>query len=441
MRYGPRLGLGALVVTALGASVHAAEPELLQHGVDMRGEITTAARLNHSDGSRSRLYRIEIGEQELVSFDLGGPLRAQLSLFDGDELVVRAGDGTQPASLALRAPRSAEYTLAVSGADANAFGPYVLRSQVLSGWDGQPLRSGSEIMDWVDGSARIPLRVDRLAMYTINLGSEQFDTVLGISGEGVDTRDDDGGEGTDSRLAVMLAPGTYILTVSGWADSGHGLYRLSVESRPVPAGLNQGGRIRAGGRALQAAYQGTPLNYRFSLRNRQLVTIDMRSTDLDPLLVLRGPGLEEYDDDSGAGLDARLVRVLEPGEYTIEASAATGGAGLFSLSLAAEAVPEGTGGGPLAVGETLERTLLPDATDRYTVTVETAGEYVIDMASSQFDSWLQLFDAGGDEIASDDDGGGALDARIRTHLEPGTHVISASSISGGGRYRISISSP
>ncbi|MGY0559433.1 hypothetical protein ACW7G2_01730 [Luteimonas sp. A277] len=439
MSYGTRLALGVLIAAAVGGNLYAAEAEPLQHGVDMRGEITTSARLNHSDGSRSRLYQIEIGERELVSFDLSGALRAQLSLFDGEELVARAGDGSQPVSLALRAPRSAEYTLAVSGADGDAFGPYTLRSQVLAGWDGQPLRAGSEIMDWVEGSARIPLRVDRQAMYTINLRSDQFDTMLGISGEGLDTSDDDGGEGTHSRLGVMLAPGTYTLTVSGWGDSGKGLYRLAVDSRPTPAGLNQGGTIRPGGAALQGAYQGTPLSYQFALRSRQLVSIDMRSTDIDPLLVLRGAGVEHYDDDGGEGLDARLVRVLEPGEYTIEASAATGGAGLFSLALGAEPVPEGTGGGPLVIGEALERVLLPDATDRYTLTVETEGEYVIDVASDHFDSWVELFDAAGDEVASDDDGGGALNARIRMRLDPGNYVIAASSISGGGRYRISIS--
>lgn len=438
MQYPSRLALAGLIAAALGTTAaYAAEPEQLQHGVDARGEITMSARLNHSDGSRSRLYQLEIGERELVSFNLSGALRGQLSLFDGEQLVART-DGEQPVSLALRAPRSGEYTVAVSGADASAFGPYVLRSQVLNGWDGQPLRTGGEIMDWVDGSASIPLRIDRRGMYTISLQSEQFDTMLRIVGEGVDTTDDDGGENTNSRLGVILDPGSYTLTVSGWGDSGQGLYTLGVESRAIPAGLNQGGTIRPGNSAVQGAYQGLPLSYRFSLRDRQLVTIDMRSSDIDSLLALRGPGVERRDDDGGEGLDSRLIQVLEPGEYTIEASAATGGAGLFSLSLAAEAVPEGTGGGPLAIGETAERVLLPDATDRYTLTVETEGEYAINMASSQFDSWLELYDGEGNEIAADDDGGGGLDARIRMRLAPGEYRIDASAISGGGRYRISI---
>src|SRR5690606_411567 len=170
------------------------------------------------------------------------------------------------------------------------------------------------------------------------------------AGNGVDAQDDDGGEGTDARLSVLLDPGTYTLTVGGWGGSGQGLYRLAVDSRPVPTGLNQGGRIRADGSELQGAFQGTPLRYQFNLRDRRLVTADMRSADFDSLLVLRGEGVEHYDDDGGDGFDARLVRVLEPGDYTIEAGAATSGSGLFTLAVSAAEVPAGTGGGTLAPG-------------------------------------------------------------------------------------------
>lgn len=440
MKHGVQLVLAALVAAGVGGNLRAADPEPLQPGAEVRGEITSAAPLNHSDGSRSRLYLVEIGEQELVSFDVSGPLRAQLTLFDGEELVARSG-GSSPASLALRAPRSAAYTLAVSGADSEAFGPYTLRSQVVDGWDGSALRTGVEVLDWVDGSRELPLRVDRQAMYTIDLRSDQFDALLRITGNGIDARDDDGGEGTDARLSVLLDPGTYTLSVGGWGGSGQGLYRLAVDSRPVPPGLNQGGSIRADGSELQGAFQGTPLRYRFSLRDRRLVTADMRSPDFDSLLMLRGAGVEHYDDDGGEGLDARLVRVLEPGDYTLEAGAATGGAGLFTLAVSAAEVPEGTGGGTLAPGQQQEALLLPGATDVYAFTVLEEGEYVIDMASDDFDSWLELFDAGGGSIASDDDSGGALNARIRTHLAAGDYRLEASALGGDGRYRVSISGP
>ena len=82
MKHGVQLVLAALVAAGVGGNLRAADPEPLQPGAEVRGEITSAAPLNHSDGSRSRLYLVEIGEQELVSFDVSGPLRAQLTLFD-----------------------------------------------------------------------------------------------------------------------------------------------------------------------------------------------------------------------------------------------------------------------------------------------------------------------------------------------------------------------
>lgn len=335
MKHGVQLVLAVLVAAGVGGNLRAAGPEPLQPGAEIRGEITMSASLNHSDGSRSRLYLVEIGERELVSFDVSGPLRAQLSLFDGEELVARSVN-QHPAALALRAPRSAAYTLAVSGADSEAFGPYTLRSQVVDGWDGSTLRTGEEVLDWVDGSRELPLRVDRRALYTIDLRSDQFDALLQLSGNGIDAQDDDGGQGTDARLRVVLEPGDYTLTAGGWGGSGQGLYRLAVASGPVPEGL---------------------------------------------------------------------------------------------------------GGGILAPGQQQDALLLPGATDRYAFTVVEDAEYVIDMVSGDFDSWLELFDAEGASIASDDDGGGALNARIRMPLAAGEYVLEASAIGGNGSYRVSISEP
>ena len=81
--------------------------------------------------------------------------------------------------------------------------------------------------------------------------------------------------------------------------------------------------------------------------------------------------------------------------------------------------------------------LLAGAADRFVVTVDEEGEYVIDMASDDFDSYLELFDADGTEVAADDDSGGRLNARIHARLAPGEYVIQASAISdGAGSYRM-----
>jgi hypothetical protein len=79
--------------------------------------------------------------------------------------------------------------------------------------------------------------------------------------------------------------------------------------------------------------------YRFTLSSTTTVTIDLTSPAIDTYLyLLQGNGTNgaviAYDDDSGAGVNARIVRTLGAGTYTIEATTyASGRTGAFTLSL------------------------------------------------------------------------------------------------------------
>jgi hypothetical protein len=47
--------------------------------------------------------------------------------------------------------------------------------------------------------------------------------------------DDDGGEGTDSRLVFTLDQGgTYLLVARGWGSSGAGRFTLALAERDAP---------------------------------------------------------------------------------------------------------------------------------------------------------------------------------------------------------------
>ena len=70
--------------------------------------------------------------------------------------------------------------------------------------------------------------------------------------------------------------------------------------------------------------------YTFRLGRAASVTIDLTSPSVDTWLALRngsgtGTGLVEYDNDDGAGTNARITRTLTPGTYTIEATTLLGG--------------------------------------------------------------------------------------------------------------------
>ncbi len=434
--------LALAIALALSPVVHAAASpgETLSLGAERRGEITSQSSLNHQDGSRSQLYRVALREGQVASFTLEGALRGRLAAFHDNELVAASNPHRESASLIVRAKRAGTYTIAVSGVDASAYGPFTLQAAAIEAYDGRVLGVGASISDWTDGKRQLPLQIDRDGLYTIDMLSEDFDAFLRLEGPGVSLNDDDGGDGTNARISARLSPGRYTLSAEGYgSERVNGMYQIRVAERELPeGGLRDGGELAVGS-TVSGLHEGTAHAYTFTLPARRVVRIDMRSSEIDSLLQLTGNGVDKTDDDGGEGLDSRINLMLEPGTYNLRATAATSGAGIYTLSLAASEVPEGTGGGALAVGRPASVTLLPGMTDRWTVSIRSAGDYVIAMDSDAIDSYLRLT-RDGQEVASDDDGGGALNARIVHRLEAGTYVVEASSVdsSEGGEYRISL---
>lgn len=437
--------LAALAVSfgLMGAAV-AAEPAAtrLTLGQPVRGEITSADVLNWRDGSRSELFSFALDAGQAVRFSVEGPLRAHLSLFlDGQLLRSSSGDG-ESADLAIRASRAGRYVLAVSGYDDSAYGPFTLDASELKVYAGGELAPDVSITDWLDGSKRIPLRIEREGVYALRMAADDFDTVLGLEGNGVSLSNDDA-QGSNSQLTARLAPGTYTLVASGFGGAAEGQYELSVAERALPAGVEiaaDGALVP--GSDINALYQGQPVSYRMVVGERQLLELDMRSPELDSRLRLTGPGVVLEDDDSGERLDARIATVVGPGEYTVQASAfdATGGAGVFTLAARLSPVPHDAGGGVLQVGQQREARLLPGVTDRYTVRIARGGSHAITMDSNDgVDAYLRLY-RDGELLAEDDDSGGSLDASIEHTLQPGDYVIEASSATGGagGRYQVQV---
>lgn len=439
MGYTPT-ALALALLAAASANASAATPSPLAIGQKARGEITSSDTINWRDGSRSELYAVNLAADQGVRFSVDGPLRAQLSLFLDGQLVQASADGRDEASLSVRVARAGRYVLAVSGSDASAFGPYTLESVALQAYAGGVLTDGASITDWAQEPRRIPLRIERDGVYRIRMSSDDFDTVLSLDGDGVALRSDDA-DGSNSMLTARLAAGSYTLLASGFQDSVDGEYALSVAAHTLPEGIELAadGEL-VPGRDITALYQGQPVTYRLRVDGRKLLELDMRSSEIDPSLMLGGNGVNIEDDDSGETLDARISTVLQPGEYSIRASAYDAGAGVFTLSATLSDVPADAGGGELQVGQVRNARLLPGASDRYTFRIGRAGSYRIDMASDdEVDSHLRLF-RDGELLTEDDDSGGQLDARIEEQLQPGEYTLEASSLSGEvGRYRIGVS--
>lgn len=107
---------------------------------------------------------------------------------------------------------------------------------------------------------------------------------------------------------------------------------------------------------------------------------------------------------------------------------------------------------PVRLGETRDGSLTsadPVDTDGshyddYLLTVPETQTVRIDLSSTDFDTFLELYRSGGGgltEVATNDDGGGGLDSRLRQQLDGGgTYVIRVTSYAGGttGTYTLAV---
>lgn len=193
----------------------------------------------------------------------------------------------------------------------------------------------------------------------ITLASDAFDTHLffgrvnrracmGMDG------DDDGGEGTDSRLVVTLdQDGEYHVHVASMVAGARGAYALRVErGAPEPAAvhgatpradLSRGNavvsRLEDTDRRLEDGSLYEPWTYRGAAGER--VTFHLRSRDFDAYLyvgrMVDGAWQElGHNDDAAAGTGDSALTVTLPadGEYVVRASAlAAVGNGRYSVAV------------------------------------------------------------------------------------------------------------
>ena len=95
--------------------------------------------------------------------------------------------------------------------------------------------------------------------------------------------------------------------------------------------------------------------------------------------------------------------------------------------------------GRLALGD-CEYTGDESYVDVYEITLATAATIQIDMASTDLDSYLGLFEVSGTFLAEDDNSGGGRDARIVRQLSAGRYRVWANTIARatGGAYTMTV---
>ncbi|MNM58182.1 hypothetical protein D3C81_694070 [compost metagenome] len=127
-----------------------------------------------------------------------------------------------------------EYTIGASSVNSNtgSFKLSVALTPTPNGLvtrDGTALTIGQPAQSMMDSRGRrtFVLNVDSPRQVQFDAIADGFDSVLKITGPGVDAEDDDGGNGTNAQLTLDLRPGRYIVAVTS-LGSQQGVFELET---------------------------------------------------------------------------------------------------------------------------------------------------------------------------------------------------------------------
>ncbi|WP_355661150.1 hypothetical protein [Halomonas salifodinae] len=340
---------GDYLVVVSGVDAHSFGPyDLNSREIELSGSGSELAVSESLDGwlqdgpatypltiEESGLYRIEMHSDDFDAYlELAGPGNFFREDDDGaGNLNARISDFLEPG----------DYTVTARSAFGEGNGLYQLSVEPQELPHDGELRNGGEIAvgeslnGWLPGQRlEYTLTLDEAAVVTIDLKSDDFDAYLELSGQGVSTSDDDGGEGLDSRIRQRLEAGSYTIVARSFSSGASGLFELAVAAFDI-GDLPSGGELTLG-EPLQAWLEpGARDYYAFEITEAGRYRLDMMSSDLDAYLELEGNGIALSNDDGGSGLDSRIQTHLEPGEYrAIARSYNNSSSGTYTLSLVAE---------------------------------------------------------------------------------------------------------
>ena len=295
--------------------------------------------------------------------------------------------------------------------------------------------------------------------------SDDFDAYLEVYAEGSlrqsRASDDDSAGDLNARLR-FTAPeaGVYIVRARTFSGIETGDYQLSLKERAAPR-MPRPGRI-AVGRDETGSLGGNSAEdddgkrydaYAFRASAGERVKIDLESDDFDSVLrvgrIVNGAFVQMAEnDDGGSSLNARLVFTApQAGEYLIRVTSYNGSAeGDYRLSM--EQGPPAPTAAPVTIGEETRGRLNSDSAtsdsgapaDLYRFSGRAGQRVAITMKADGFDTYLELFDANHNSLATDDDSAGDLNARLtHTLAEDGDYLIEARAFSSGeGPYTLNI---
>ena len=265
---------------------------------------------------------------------------------------------------------------------------------------------------------------------------------------------DDGGSGNNFRIERDVSAGTYYIRVATFARSTTGNYTLHVRFAGLPEDDHGDYDNTATAVDVPSATRGElehvadvdVFRFRLDSSGGRLTVETTGSTDVEGLL--RGPnGLQERDDNSGAGSNFRIVVDNAPaGVYHAGVrGVGSGTTGRYELRVRVDRGPSDDHGNDRAsatrVGVPSDTSGALTAGDTDFFRIDTNGSGRLEVYSSgSIDTVGRLEDAGGSSLAENDDSGSGLNFRIERDVSEGTYYVRVRGVSGStaGDYTLHV---
>jgi hypothetical protein len=363
-------------------------------------------------------------------------------------------------------PSTGVYTINAMGLTPDRIGDYSLAISRSSNGLTHPLPGGGTMNIGEIKSGSLDVWTGDAWVFNGNLGdvisvgarSIEFDTVLSIYGPDLhrEAWDDDSLGNYNSLVRGLTLPssGRYTIVIRSFSDAEVGSYELgSASGNAIPGWepeLGEGAVIEFG-ETLDgnlASTQGE--QWAFNGSAGDSILISLISADFDSMLTLFGPSGEflTFDDDGGTGSNAVINGYTLPltGTYYVDVlSYGTGATGTYSLMLDYTSpgdVPSSVNTDTISYGSTVNQTLGVWIGDEWLFEGAAGDVITIDMASTDFDPMLDLYDPFLLRVAIDDDGGSDSNAQLSSIVLPvsGVYTIVARAFgpSQGGDYTLSL---
>ena len=296
---------------------------------------------------------------------------------------------------------------------------------------------------------------------TVDLRSTAFDTFLAVSSPAGESFHNDDHEGSKDLSRVEMTveqSGTYTVAVTSYSPGESGAYTLDVQfggggggggdtPAPTEEGVNRFSGSLAPGDTTIASGEYVDGNS-FEWSAGEYVVVDLRSTAFDPWLEIHSPGGESWVNDDHEGDSTRsqiAIELTESGTYTVNVTTyKPGEGGAYDVAIRRSTAQAPATGrrveqGTLGAGDTQ----LPSGeyADGYEFEGRPGQTVHIDLASTEFDTFVALMPPRGDNLENDDAPNQQGHSVIETTLtELGTYLVVVTSYKAGetGAYTLTI---